>query len=132
MKACSWLNVDILIMNYKIPLEIFLLPPTLYPHVNCVVTDDHRWLNNGGFFLRVNDWSVWLMTAVLGYQKRTADPVGNFGHKIKALSRTSSKKYVETLFDFTLASVNTICVATIHQLHDTRASTLVQCLRRFS
>jgi hypothetical protein len=63
-------------MNYKIPLEIFLPPPNLYPHINCLVTDDHRGLNNGVFFLRVNDWSVWLMTAVLGYQKANCRPAG--------------------------------------------------------
>jgi hypothetical protein len=73
---CSWIDVDILIMNYKVPLEIFLPPKALYPDIHCLVTDDHNGLNNGVFFLRVNDWSVWLMTAVLGYQKAACRPAG--------------------------------------------------------
>jgi hypothetical protein len=71
-----WFDVDILLMNPKIPLEIFLPPPATYPSINCLVTDDHRGLNNGVFFLRVDHWSVWLMTAVLGYQKVGCRPPG--------------------------------------------------------
>jgi len=63
-------------MNYNVPLELFLPPPATYPSINCLVTDDHRGLNNGVFFLRVNDWSIWLMTAVLGYQKAGCRPPG--------------------------------------------------------
>jgi hypothetical protein len=64
-------------MNYKIPLEIFLPPPEMYPAIICLVTDDHRGLNNGVLFLRVNDLAVYLMTAVLGYQKAGCRPPGH-------------------------------------------------------
>ena len=53
-------------MNPKIPLEIFLPPEENWSHIHAVVTNDHRGLNNGVFFLRVHEWSVWLMTACLG------------------------------------------------------------------
>lgn len=53
-------------MNPKIPLELFLPPPgRKWAHINAIVTQDHRGLNNGVFALRVNSWSVWLMSSTL-------------------------------------------------------------------
>lgn len=66
LKWLVWFDADIVIMNPKIPLEIFLPPKHNYSHINALVTNDHRGLNNGVFFLRVNEWSVWLMDACLG------------------------------------------------------------------
>lgn len=62
----SWFDGDIVLMNPKIPLEIFLPPDDDWNHIHALVTNDHRGLNNGVFFLRVHEWSVWLMTACLG------------------------------------------------------------------
>jgi hypothetical protein len=61
-----WFDGDIALMNPKIPLEIFLPPEEEWNHIHALVTNDHRGLNNGVFFLRVHEWSVWLMTACLG------------------------------------------------------------------
>jgi len=68
INACynSWFDGDIVLMNPKIPLEIFTPPDEKWNHIHGVVTNDHRGLNNGVFFLRVHEWSVWLMTACLG------------------------------------------------------------------
>ncbi|KAJ9629741.1 hypothetical protein H2203_002122 [Taxawa tesnikishii (nom. ined.)] len=35
-------------------------------HIDAVVTHDHRGLNNGAFFLRVHEWSVFLVVASKG------------------------------------------------------------------
>ncbi|KIV90642.1 hypothetical protein PV10_07925 [Exophiala mesophila] len=61
-----WFDGDIVLMNPKIPLEIFLPPKENWSHIHAIVTNDHRGLNNGVFFLRVHEWSVWFMTACLG------------------------------------------------------------------
>ncbi|KEF51113.1 uncharacterized protein A1O9_12836 [Exophiala aquamarina CBS 119918] len=66
LKWLVWFDGDIVLMNPKIPLEIFLPPDDKWNHIHGVVTNDHRGLNNGVFFLRVHEWSVWLMTACLG------------------------------------------------------------------
>ncbi|RDW59470.1 hypothetical protein BP6252_12557 [Coleophoma cylindrospora] len=96
-----WIDIDVLIMNYKIPLEIFL-PPRTHSHINCMVTNDHRGLNNGVFFLRVCDWSVWLMTACLGYQNAGCRPPGKL--------RTEDQGALENLISEDQFSNNTIHV----------------------
>jgi hypothetical protein len=55
-------------MNPNIPLEIFLPPEPEWSHINALVTNDHHGLNNGVFFLRVNEWSVWLMAATVAWK----------------------------------------------------------------
>lgn len=66
-------------MNPKIPLEIFLPPEDKWGHIHALVTNDHRGLNNGVFFLRVHEWSVWLMTATLGLEIYQPDVELEFG-----------------------------------------------------
>lgn len=63
-----WVDGDTVVMNPNIPLEIFLPPDPEWGHINAVMTNDHRGLNNGVFFLRVHPWSVWLMNACLNTQ----------------------------------------------------------------
>jgi hypothetical protein len=55
-------------MNPNVPLEIFLPPEPQWSHINALVTNDHHGLNNGVFFLRVNEWSVWLMAATVAWK----------------------------------------------------------------
>lgn len=55
-------------MNPYIPLEIFLPPEPEWSHINALVTNDHHGLNNGVFFLRVHEWSVWLMAATVAWK----------------------------------------------------------------
>ena len=55
-------------MNPHIPLEIFLPPDPEWSHVNALVTNDHHGLNNGVFFVRVHEWSVWLMAATVAWK----------------------------------------------------------------
>lgn len=54
-------------MNPHIPLEIFLPPSPSYSHIHALVTNDHHGLNNGVFFLRVHEWSVFLLSSTLSY-----------------------------------------------------------------
>lgn len=63
-----WVDGDVVIMNPNIPLEIFLPPKNGWDHINAIVTNDHRGLNNGVFFLRVHEWSVWLINSCLNTQ----------------------------------------------------------------
>jgi hypothetical protein len=64
----SWLDGDLVIMNPHIPLEIFLPPEPEWSHIHALVTNDHHGLNNGVFFLRVHEWSVWLMAATVAWK----------------------------------------------------------------
>lgn len=74
-----WVDGDVVIMNPKIPLEIFLPPDENWSHIHAVVTNDHRGLNNGVFFLRVHEWSVWLMSACLNTRTLVPDLELDFG-----------------------------------------------------
>ncbi|KIW45298.1 uncharacterized protein PV06_03696 [Exophiala oligosperma] len=79
LKWLVWFDGDIVLMNPKIPLEIFLPPEDKWGHIHALVTNDHRGLNNGVFFLRVHEWSVWLMTATLGLEIYEPDTELEFG-----------------------------------------------------
>jgi hypothetical protein len=72
-------------MNPYIPLEIFLPPEPRWSHINALVTNDHNGLNNGVFFLRVNEWSAWLMMATLGWKIYKSDVLLEF-HDQSALA----------------------------------------------
>lgn len=65
LKWLVWVDGDTVVMNPNIPLDIFLPPEPEWSHINAVMTNDHRGLNNGVFFLRVHPWSVWLMNACM-------------------------------------------------------------------
>ena len=64
LKWLMWIDADVVLMNQEIPLEIFL-PGDEWDDIHCLVTNDFHGLNNGVFFLRVHEWSVWLISAVL-------------------------------------------------------------------
>lgn len=53
-------------MNPNIPLEIFL-PPSRLANVHLLLSKDWNGINNGVFFIRVNAWSVALLSAALSY-----------------------------------------------------------------
>lgn len=63
-----WFDSDIVVLNPNVPLEIFLPPPTpdhTYDHIRALVTQDSNGLNTGVFALKVDRWSVNLLTATL-------------------------------------------------------------------
>ncbi|KAL9129277.1 MAG: hypothetical protein Q9217_002224 [Psora testacea] len=61
-----WVDADTVLMNPKIPLDIFL-PPLEYPHIHLLCTRDPRYINNGVFFLRVHPWSISFISAVIAF-----------------------------------------------------------------
>lgn len=68
-----------MIVNPKIPLELFLPPADAWGHIHAVVTNDHHGLNNGVFFFRVHVWSVWFMNARLSTHVHEPDLKLEFG-----------------------------------------------------
>ncbi|KAL9617991.1 MAG: hypothetical protein Q9160_007239 [Pyrenula sp. 1 TL-2023] len=62
-----WFDADTVIVNPQIPPSAFL-PPRDYPHIHLLAAEDVNGLNAGVFFLRVCDWSVSVMAAVLAYR----------------------------------------------------------------
>lgn len=66
----EWLfyfDADSIIMNQEIPLEIFE-PPSDFNHINWMAGKDYNGLNAGVFILRVNQWSLNLLTRVMTYK----------------------------------------------------------------
>ncbi|CAK1356716.1 unnamed protein product [Cercospora beticola] len=68
-----WFDADTIIMNNRIPLETFLPPddqePKGFAHeIQMLYTRDWNGLNNGVFFLRVSQWSVEFLSAVLAFR----------------------------------------------------------------
>ena len=55
-----------MIINPKIPLEIFL-PPDSYEHIHFVGNKDENGLNTGVFFLRVHEWSVRMLAKTVAF-----------------------------------------------------------------
>ncbi|RMZ69818.1 galactosyl transferase GMA12 MNN10 family [Pyrenophora seminiperda CCB06] len=65
-----WHDRDTILTNPNVPLDIFLPPPnSKFSHVNLVVTKDRNGLNNGVFFIRVNEWSVRFFAACLSLRE---------------------------------------------------------------
>ena len=63
-----WHDADTLLMNNLIPLETFLPPPGHeWSHINLLVTNDLEGLNDGVFFVRVCEWSIYFFAAGLSY-----------------------------------------------------------------
>jgi hypothetical protein len=54
-------------MNQEIPLEIFE-PPSDFSHINWLAGKDYNGLNAGVFLLRVNQWSLNLLTRTMTYK----------------------------------------------------------------
>jgi hypothetical protein len=59
-----WFDADTIILNPKIPLELFLPPPS-HPQISFLCGYDHNGLNDGAFLLRVDDYSLHLLSAAL-------------------------------------------------------------------
>lgn len=67
MNSSSWDDADVVLMNPQISLDIFIPPSPEFDHVNLLKTHDRHGLNNGVFLIKVNDWSVKLLTTVLAF-----------------------------------------------------------------
>lgn len=69
-ERCEWIfyfDADSIIMNQEIPLEVFE-PPSDFQHINWIAGKDWNGLNAGVFLLRVNKWSLNLLSRVMTYQ----------------------------------------------------------------
>jgi hypothetical protein len=64
-----WFDADTYLLNQKIPLETFLPPKPEMNHIYFMCSNDHNGLNDGGFFMRVNDWTLHLMAASISLEE---------------------------------------------------------------
>lgn len=63
-----WVDADTIIINPYVPVEVFLPPATHeWADVHMLVTHDWNGLNNGIFPIRVCEWSVQLLSAIIAY-----------------------------------------------------------------
>jgi hypothetical protein len=62
-----WVDADTVLMNPLIPVDIFL-PPQDMPDVHLIVNHDWNGLNNGIFFIRVNQWAAELFASILSFR----------------------------------------------------------------
>ncbi|KAK5197972.1 hypothetical protein LTR99_009390 [Exophiala xenobiotica] len=67
-----WHDADLVLMNAQLPLEMFV-PPDTFSHVHHLVANDLNGLNAGVFFLRVHEWSMWYLSAVMSYTTYNPD-----------------------------------------------------------
>lgn len=65
--SLSWFDADTYILNPNVPLEAFLPPANdpAYSHVSFICGDDHHGLNYGGFLIRVEPWTLHLLSAAM-------------------------------------------------------------------
>lgn len=67
-----WFQPDVVVLNPQIPLEVFLPQEPAFDDVHLLAThDDARELDNGVFFLRVNEWSARMLLEVLSMPSDT-------------------------------------------------------------
>jgi hypothetical protein len=70
-----WIDADTIVLNYKVPIELFL-PPLDDPDfgdVHMVVTHDWNGLNNGVFPIRVNAWAAELLAGIVSFRDYRPD-----------------------------------------------------------
>lgn len=63
-----WVDADTIIINPYVQIEVFLPPAGEWDDVHMLVTKDWNGLNNGVFPLRVCQWSVEFLSAILAYR----------------------------------------------------------------
>ncbi|KAG6001521.1 hypothetical protein E4U21_004112 [Claviceps maximensis] len=65
-----WFDADTIILNYNVPLEIFLPPPgdEALKRINVLIADDWNGLNNGIFGVRVSRYSAILFAGILAFR----------------------------------------------------------------
>ncbi|KAF2220957.1 hypothetical protein BDZ85DRAFT_266065 [Elsinoe ampelina] len=68
-----WHDADVVLINDLIPLETFVPTSEKWSHVNFIVSNDLNGLNDGVFFLRVNEWALQFMAASLAFLKYHPD-----------------------------------------------------------
>ncbi|KAG5953066.1 hypothetical protein E4U53_007034 [Claviceps sorghi] len=75
-----WFDADTVILNYNIPLEIFLPPEddAVLKRINVLIADDWNGLNNGIFGIRVTRWSAELFAGILAFRDFEPDTHLNF------------------------------------------------------
>ncbi|KAH7392328.1 galactosyl transferase GMA12/MNN10 family protein, partial [Phaeosphaeria sp. MPI-PUGE-AT-0046c] len=69
LKWLFWHDRDTILMNPNIALDVFLPPEPDFQHVNLLVTRDRNGLNNGVFFVRVNEWSLKMFASALSIRE---------------------------------------------------------------
>lgn len=63
-----WHDADVVLLNSLIPLEAFLPPMgDKWEHINLLISNDLGGLNDGTFFVRVCEWSVYFFAAGLSF-----------------------------------------------------------------
>lgn len=62
--SISWLDADSLVLNPAIPKTLFL-PPNDFEEVYFLGPKDWEGFNSGGFFIRVNEWSLQMLTEAM-------------------------------------------------------------------
>lgn len=65
-----WFDADTIILNYNVPLEIFL-PPEDHEglrNINILISDDWNGLNNGIFGIRVSRYAAELFAGILAFR----------------------------------------------------------------
>lgn len=65
MLRFSWFDVDTVLLNQNIPWTAFLPPGDGFQDVHFLVSKDMNGLNIGIFFVRVNDWTIKMLSDVL-------------------------------------------------------------------
>ncbi|KAG5927877.1 hypothetical protein E4U42_001675 [Claviceps africana] len=65
-----WFDADTVVLNYNVPLEIFLPPENdeTLNKINVLVADDWNGLNNGIFGIRVTQWAAELFAGILAFR----------------------------------------------------------------
>ncbi|KAK4985235.1 hypothetical protein LTR50_006083 [Elasticomyces elasticus] len=70
-----WHDADLVLMNSKILLDVFLPPEPEWAHIHLLCSNDLNGINAGVFFLRVHEWSAWFLAATLAYTRYYPDVV---------------------------------------------------------
>ncbi|CAN9128025.1 hypothetical protein AA0119_g5752 [Alternaria tenuissima] len=84
-----WHDRDTILMNPKVPLQVFL-PPVQDVHL--VVTNDRHGLNNGVFFIRVNEWAIRFFAAALSLKEYNPDIQLKYSEQ-SAMEEVSMRQY---------------------------------------
>jgi len=63
-----WIDADTIVLNPYVPIETFLPPSPEFDDIYLVATTDMNGLNNGVFPIKVNEWSIDLLSAIVSFR----------------------------------------------------------------
>jgi hypothetical protein len=94
-----WFDADTIVLNYNIPMEIFLPPDDddILKKIHVLISDDFNGLNNGIFGIRVSRYAAELFAGILSFRDFEPDTRLTFADQSAMELMMKRRKYINNV-----------------------------------